>query len=86
LVNSGHEKAAATFHAHLSSQLRQFGFVLIEADLDLWIKQAADGSYYWDRIGMGLVRYVGRTVVQDNPILEEVVEPRRYSNCWRGRS
>jgi hypothetical protein len=41
----GHKTAAATFHAHLSAQLRRLGLVPTKADLDLWIKRSNDGSY-----------------------------------------
>jgi hypothetical protein len=41
----GHKTAAATFHAHLSNQMRRMGFVPTKADLDLWIRKGKDGSY-----------------------------------------
>jgi hypothetical protein len=41
----GHKTAAATFHTHLSATIRKMGFVPSEADLDLWLRQASDGSY-----------------------------------------
>jgi hypothetical protein len=41
----GHKTAAATFHTHMATQLRRFGFVPTKADLDLWIRRVEDGSY-----------------------------------------
>jgi hypothetical protein len=41
----GHKTAAATFHTHMATQLRRFGFVPSKADLDLWIRKVNDGSY-----------------------------------------
>jgi len=41
----GHKTAAATFHSHLSEQLRCLGFRQSKADLDNWIRKKEDGSY-----------------------------------------
>jgi hypothetical protein len=78
----GHKTAAATFHAHLAAELRKMDFVPTKADLDLWIKQARDGTYEY------IASYVDDIIVISKKPMELLTKfrgghlPKRQTHCF----